>query len=50
MNTVHEPSRSRFKLYSTLLYQMQTPAGLQIRSLGKWLEPRYIIGAKALDQ
>ena len=29
---------------------MQTLAGLQIRSLGKWLEPRYIIGAKPLDQ
>ena len=50
MNTVHEPSQSRFKLYSTLLYQIETPKGSKVRSLGKWLEPRYIIGAKALDQ
>jgi hypothetical protein len=45
---LHHPLQDRFAAHTTLPYHWSLAR--PIRSVGTWLEPRYIVGAAPLDQ
>jgi hypothetical protein len=49
-DTSRAPHRTPSQAYRTLPYYLPIPKDEQIRSFGRWLEPRYIFRAGRLDQ
>jgi hypothetical protein len=42
--------RARFTALGTLFYRSVRPQAIRAHSFGDWLEPRYILRARTLDQ
>ena len=49
-DTSSRPHGPPSQAYRTLPYYLRAPKNTQIRSFGRWLEPRYIFRAGRLDQ